>query len=211
MARQPPCQQPALLRSLSLKLHVLRCPLQARQEACAPLKTRIAALSQQLRVANQELQAAEQRAEAGDGELQHARLRAVRAENLVSRAEERRAGAEQECSRLQGASGKLQQQVGCALEWAGRAVSGCAWPSAQHDVEQFTGHDRQGINKLDLGWKDLERCSGRQGCCVQHEIAAFGANKLPGAAPLSLDALFICSGAGKKYQSAAGCVLQSAG
>ena len=135
MARQPhTCQEPALLLSLS-KLDVLFCCLQARQEVGAPLKARIAALSQQLWVANQELQAAEQRAEASNGELQQARLRAARAENLVGRAEERRAAAEQECSRLQGASGKLQQQVGCALGRAGRAASGCTWLCTQHAAQ----------------------------------------------------------------------------
>lgn len=120
MAGHPrPCQEPA--QSLSLSKLYLFCRSQARQEASAPLKARIAALSQQLRVANQDLQAAEQRVEASDGELQQARLRAARAENLVGRAEDRRAAAEQECCRLQSASGKLQQQVGCAVLLDGRA------------------------------------------------------------------------------------------
>ena len=146
MAGQPPPrQEPALLLSLS-RLQTLRCRSQARQEAGAPLKARIAALSQQLRVANQELQAAEQRAEAGDGELQQARLRATRAENLVGRAEERRAAAEQECSRLQGASGKLQQQVGCAPGWAGEAVSGGAWLCTTCSAE-IIRLDQHGITK----------------------------------------------------------------
>ena len=156
MARQPPpCRKPALLLSLS-RLYFLLCCSQARQDAGAPLKARIAALSQQLRVAHRELQVAEQRAEASDGELQQARLRAARAENLVARAEERRAAAEQECSRLQGASGKLQQQVG---SW--ESVQSCLWMylPVQHAVYIFNldGHGIKII--ITVGCRGIQRYS----------------------------------------------------
>ena len=177
--KSPPCQEPALLLSLS-KLHFLLCRLQAQQDAGAPLKARTAALSQQLRVAHRELQAAEQRAEASGGELQQARLRAARAENLVARAEERRAAAEQECSRLQGASGKLQQQVGCALGKAGKAASGCTWLCLARCSSSIL---------MDMGsrksnqWvaETFSDVLGRERLPSGTHIAAFGGGRSPGA------------------------------